>query len=128
MRKRLASGTRDAALPQSDASRPSRVPDAKGGQGTGSWEEGARNASNDNMSPAVRRRLLRRRVFAPLMVVVILIGWFAYLWFVSGVVTTAEHYPDGKIKAEGYVKRVGWNDYRRHGAWTTYHPDGKMES
>jgi antitoxin component YwqK of YwqJK toxin-antitoxin module len=57
-----------------------------------------------------------------------LVAWFAYLWLISGVVQSAEKYPDGKIRAQGYIKRVGFSQYHRHGAWTTYHPNGQVES
>ncbi len=67
-----------------------------------------------------RQRLL---VAVPFVVLVL---WFAYLWFVSGVVPSVEKWPDGTLKATGYVERHGLSDYRRSGRWTTYHPDGEV--
>jgi antitoxin component YwqK of YwqJK toxin-antitoxin module len=59
---------------------------------------------------------------------VILAAWFAYLWSVSGVLTSIEKYPNGAIKAEGFVERFHGGEYRRTGYWKTYHSNGKKES
>lgn len=74
-----------------------------------------------------RRSALRRWAIlgVPLAVV---FGWFGYLWSVSGVLPATEKYPDGKVKSLGYVKRDGWQVYRRHGHWVTYHPNGQKAS
>lgn len=55
-------------------------------------------------------------------------AWFLYLWSVSGVLTSVEKYPKGAVKAEGYLKRVAGGEYKRHGAWVTYHENGKIAS
>lgn len=57
-----------------------------------------------------------------------LAAWFVYLWAVSGVIPSVERYPNGRVKAEGYVKRVGFGAYKRHGHWTTYYPSGARQS
>lgn len=54
--------------------------------------------------------------------------FFAYLWFVSRVLPSEEHHPDGKIKAVGYVKRFGFTTYLKHGHWVTYHRNEQKAS
>ena len=54
--------------------------------------------------------------------------WFSYIWWVSRVLPSVEHYPGGKVKAEGYVERVHLSAYRRTGHWVTYYPNEKKES
>ena len=60
------------------------------------------------------------------VIAVLIVGWLGYLRWVSGVLAHEEKYPNGKMKTVGFLKRTGWNDYKRHGLWTTYHRDGKM--
>lgn len=75
---------------------------------------------------AGRPRILR---FLFLVIVPILIlGWLAYLWSISGVLARTEKYDTGVVQAEGYVKRADGQDYKRHGHWVTYYPDGTKES
>jgi hypothetical protein len=76
-------------------------------------------------SLAGRPRLRRMLVLAPF---VMLLAWFGYAWFVSGVVAVKEKYPGGTIKTEGYIRRVWLNEYKRHGHWVTYHANGQKES
>lgn len=72
------------------------------------------------------RRLPKWAIVIPFLV---LATWFSYVWFVSGVLPSVEKDPkSGRVTAEGYVKRVGWGDYRRHGHWVTYHPNGQKAS
>lgn len=59
---------------------------------------------------------------------IVLIAWFGYLWFVSGVLPSVQKYDDGKPKELGYVKRFGLATYRRTGHWETYHPNGQKAS
>lgn len=68
-----------------------------------------------------RARSGKATVVIPLAV---LLAWFGYLWLVSGVLPATETYSDGRIKAQGYVKRVGLGAYKRHGTWTEYHENG----
>jgi hypothetical protein len=72
-------------------------------------------------------RGLRRRLL-PLVPILALAAWFAYLWAVSGVIPSVERYADGRLKAEGFVKRTGWGTYQRHGRWVTYYPGGARAS
>lgn len=65
-----------------------------------------------------------RRLLVGIIPLTVLVAWFLYMWSLSGVLVSVEKYPDGKIKAEGYVKRAGFSDYRRHGKWKTYHANG----
>lgn len=59
----------------------------------------------------------------------VLVGWFSYVWFISGVLPSEEKDPaTGRVIAQGYVKRVGWDDYRRHGHWVTFHANGQKAS
>ncbi len=74
-------------------------------------------------NPGVPKRN-RFLVFVPYIVLVI---FFIYLWLVSGVITSHEKYPNGRMKTEGYVKRYGMS-YQKHGHWITYYPDGTKES
>lgn len=68
----------------------------------------------------------RKRKLIALIPVAVLAGWFLYLWLVSGVLVSVEKYPNGDIKAEGFVKRLGLTgEYRRHGKWRTFYPDGR---
>ncbi len=60
--------------------------------------------------------------------VLVLVGWFFYLWSVSGVLTSTEKYPKGAVKSEGYLKRTTGGEYKRHGQWVTYHENGKIAS
>ena len=77
-------------------------------------------------TPHPSRRLPKWAIVVPFLV---LAAWFSYVWFVSGVLPSVEKDPkSGRVTAEGYVKRVGWGDYRRHGHWVTYHPNGQKES
>jgi hypothetical protein len=72
------------------------------------------------------RRLPKWAVAIPFLV---LAAWFSYVWFVSGVLPSVEKDPKtGRVTAKGYVKRAGWGDYRRHGHWVTFHPNGQKES
>lgn len=50
--------------------------------------------------------------------------WFAYMWYVSGVIPGKEKYANGAVKAEGYLKRESLGEYVRHGHWTTYFESG----
>lgn len=59
---------------------------------------------------------------------VVLILWFSYLWFVSGVLPSVQKYDNGDPKAIGYVKREGLATYRKTGHWVTYHPNGEKAS
>ena len=70
------------------------------------------------------RRPRAPRWIGAAIIVVLIVGWFGYLRWVSGVLAHEEKYPNGKIKTAGFLKRTGWNDYKRHGLWTVYHPDG----
>ena len=70
----------------------------------------------------------KRGILAGVFIAGALGAWLGYLWFVSGVITNKEKYPNGSIKAEGYLKRTGWSTYERHGRWITHHPDGRLES
>lgn len=70
----------------------------------------------------------KRRLLVPLFILSAIAAWFGYLWFVSGVIVSKERYPGGKIKAEGYLKRAGWSEYRPHGRWETFHENGQMSS
>ena len=77
-------------------------------------------------TPHPSRRLPKWAIVVPFLV---LAAWFSYVWFVSGVLSSVEKDPkSGRVTAEGYVKRVGWADYRRHGHWVTFHPNGQKES
>jgi hypothetical protein len=72
------------------------------------------------------RRLPKWAIVIPFFV---LTAWFSYVWFVSGVLPSVEKDPKtGRVTAEGYVKRAGWGDYRRHGHWVTFHPNGQKAS
>ena len=71
----------------------------------------------------------RRKRLVPILIpVLVLAAWFLYMWAVSGIITKVEKYPDGNVKAEGYLKRVGLGEYRPHGHWVTYHENGKKAS
>lgn len=59
-----------------------------------------------------------------LLPLTVLAIWFAYMWFVSGVIPGKEKYANGAIKAEGYLKRESLGEYVRHGHWTTYYESG----
>lgn len=74
------------------------------------------------MSSARRKRLGIALPFVGLIL------WFAYLWFVSGVVPMVEKYDDGKPRVLGYMKREGLSTYRKTGHWVTYYPDGAKAS
>ncbi|HKQ48639.1 MAG TPA: hypothetical protein VJZ71_11260 [Phycisphaerae bacterium] len=77
-------------------------------------------------TPRAPRRLPKWAIAIPFLV---LTAWFSYVWFVSGVLPSVEKDPKtGRVTAEGYVKRVGWGDYRRHGHWVTYHANGQKAS
>jgi hypothetical protein len=69
-----------------------------------------------------------KRIVLGIIPLFVLALWFCYLWFVSGVLTSEEKYPGGATKARGYVKRSHFFDYKRHGAWTTFYPNGEVES
>ena len=72
------------------------------------------------------RRLPSWAIVIPFLVLAV---WFSYVWFVSGVLPSVEKDPKtGRVTAEGYVKRAGWGDYRRHGHWVTFHPNGQKGS
>jgi hypothetical protein len=66
----------------------------------------------------------RRKHLLAAIPFVALILWFAYLWFVSGVIPYVDRYPNGNPKATGYVERHGLSEYRKTGKWVTYHPNG----
>jgi len=68
------------------------------------------------------------RVWGAAIIVLLLLSWFAYLRWVSGVLPYNEKYPGGTPKTVGYLKRSGFSDYKRHGLWTTYHANGQKES
>lgn len=59
-----------------------------------------------------------------LLPLTVLALWFAYMWFVSGVIPGKEKYGNGAIKAEGYLKRESLGEYVRHGHWVTYFENG----
>lgn len=79
-------------------------------------------------SPAFTSRPRASRLWGAVLIVSLLIGWSAYLRWVSGVLPYTENHPGGTAKAVGFLKRTGWSDYKRHGLWTTYHLNGKKES
>lgn len=64
------------------------------------------------------------RILLGLIPIAVLAVWLGYLWLVSGVLPSTEKYPNGKLKAEGYVKRTHLGEYVRHGHWTTFHENG----
>lgn len=68
------------------------------------------------------------RIFGAMLIVVLIAAWMGYLFWVSGVLAHQERYPGGGVKVEGFLKRTGWSDYKRHGLWTTYHPNEKTAS
>ena len=68
------------------------------------------------------------RWIGAVLIVVLIVGWFGYLRWVSSVLAHEEKYPGGKIKTAGFLKRTGFSDYKRHGLWTTYHANEKMAS
>ncbi|HPF38837.1 MAG TPA: hypothetical protein P5081_18460 [Phycisphaerae bacterium] len=59
---------------------------------------------------------------------IVLIVWFGWLWFVSGVLPSVQKYDNGAFKEKGLVKREGLATYRRTGHWETYHPNGVKAS
>ncbi|MCA9256592.1 MAG: hypothetical protein KDA33_13180 [Phycisphaerales bacterium] len=59
---------------------------------------------------------------------IVLIVWFGWLWFVSGVLPSVQKYDDGSFKEKGYVQREGLATYRRTGRWETFHPNGVKAS
>lgn len=59
---------------------------------------------------------------------IVLVVWFGYLWFVSGVLPSVTKYDNGQPKWLGYVKREGLVTYKRTGHWVTYHPNGQKAS
>ncbi len=72
------------------------------------------------------RRIPRIAVVIPVLA---LVTWFSYIWFICGVLPSVEKDPkSGRVTAEGYVKRIGWGEYRRHGHWVTYHENGQKAS
>ncbi len=77
--------------------------------------------SDSGENPGGRAPSRKATVLIPLAV---LAAWFGYLWLVSGVLPATETYANGRIKARGYVKRVGLGTYKRHGTWTEYHENG----
>ena len=79
-------------------------------------------------SPGTTARPPVSRLWGGAIIVVLLLSWFAYLRWVSGVLPYNEKYPGGKEKTVGYLKRSGWSDYKRHGVWTTYFENGQKES
>jgi hypothetical protein len=73
-----------------------------------------------------QRRIPRIAVVIPFLA---LIAWFWYMWFVSDVLPSMEKDPKtGRVRAEGYVKRVKWGEYQRQGRWVTYHENGQKAS
>lgn len=68
------------------------------------------------------------RLVGGVIIVGLIAGWFAYLRWVSSVLPFHEKYPGGKTRTSGALKRSGWNDYKRHGLWTTYHANGEKAS
>lgn len=81
-------------------------------------------ATDENAS----RRPRAPRWFGVAVIVVLIAGWLGYLRWVSGVLVHEEKYPGGKVKVTGFLKRTGWSDYKRHGLWTSYHPNEKKAS
>ena len=72
------------------------------------------------------RRIPRIAVVIPLLA---LAAWFWYIWFMSGVLPSVEKDPhSGQVTAEGYVKRIKWGEYQRHGHWVTYYGKGQKAS
>ncbi|MCB9862322.1 MAG: hypothetical protein H6820_03110 [Phycisphaerales bacterium] len=80
------------------------------------------SASQSPRSNAIRKHLIITIPF------IVLILWFSYLWFVSGVLPSVQKYDNGDPKELGYVKRSGLATYRRAGHWVTYHPNGQKAS
>lgn len=68
----------------------------------------------------------RRGRFTLLIPLAVLLAFFAYMWWVSGVVQSVQRFPDGRVKARGYVKRHGFGEYRRTGRWELFHENGAM--
>lgn len=60
--------------------------------------------------------------------VILAAAWLIYFWSITGVHTVIEKYPNGQVRAEGYARRSGVENYKRHGHWVTYHENGKKES
>jgi hypothetical protein len=77
---------------------------------------------------AVRKLSGRTATVLAAVPVIVLICWFAYLWNISSVVPSIEKHRNGKVKAEGSVKRVGVGEYVRQGRWVMYHEDGKISA
>lgn len=76
----------------------------------------------------VARRSRAPRWIGAAVIAMLVVGWFGYLRWVTGVLAHQEKHPGGKIKTAGFLKRTGWSDYKRHGLWTTYHANEKMAS
>ncbi|GMU35185.1 MAG: hypothetical protein HS101_01550 [Planctomycetia bacterium] len=66
----------------------------------------------------------KTKLLLSLVPLTVLALWFAYMWFVSGVIPAQEKYSSGAIKAEGYLKRENLGEYVRHGHWITYFENG----
>jgi hypothetical protein len=54
--------------------------------------------------------------------------WLCYYWSIMAVFPATEKYPGGRIKSQGYVRRAGVEEYKRHGHWVTYHENGQKAS
>jgi hypothetical protein len=71
----------------------------------------------------------RRRLLLSLVPLLALAVWLGYVWWVSTVIVATEQWPDRTIRAEGYLKRSTlFGGYKRHGAWTFYHPNGRKSA
>ncbi|HWL92928.1 MAG TPA: hypothetical protein VNT79_05295 [Phycisphaerae bacterium] len=61
------------------------------------------------------------------VVVLLVVLFLSYLWWVSRVLPHIEKFPNGQVKATGYVKREG-GKYVRTGHWVTFHENGQKAS
>lgn len=72
------------------------------------------------------QRLKRIAPYAVMLAIWLgLMGWWR---FTSLTVAYNEHYPTGKLKLRGLVKRQSDSEYKRHGSWTEFHPNGLRKS
>lgn len=80
----------------------------------------------ESVGPLTRRQRLTRFAVAAIPLVII-IFFFTYLWWVSGVLPHVERFANGKPRVTGYVKRDGVT-YHRTGRWVTFHANGQKAS
>ncbi len=83
-------------------------------------------ADAESAGPLTRRQRLTRFAVAAIPLIII-IFFFTYLWWVSGVLPHVERFANGKPRVTGYVKRDGVT-YHRTGRWVSFHANGQKAS